>query len=55
MRREGALHVPLDTAQEGVGQGTTHHSRTLRMALGVCVACTHVCAGLHTLLGGLSP
>ena len=99
MRREGALHVPLDTARKGWGRhyilltystyGTrcvcSLHTRvcrptrpagrplSLREALqgptrawepcpqqghtahtvcSMCVARTHVCAGLHTTLGG---
>ena len=99
MRREGALHVPLDTARKGWGRHytpLTHstygtrcvcslHTRvcrptrpagrplSLREALqgptrawepcpqqghtahtvcSMCVARTHVCAGLHTTLGG---
>ena len=55
MRREGALHVPLDTARKGWARHYTPLTYSTYGTWCMCVTCTHVCAGLHTLLGGLSP
>ena len=62
LRGEGTLDEegrnpprPLRHDMEGVDKAHTPHTHPMHDTLCVCVACTHVCAGLHPLLGGLSP